>query len=431
MAIKGSGSPMEAVDEYFDMLIKSRFIEMFGSYEKNALFNDFVVDMIKGPFGSDIKKSLFVPRSKDTYKVYIQGNAIHNDESLGDYYISKEYYDQKMYRFQVHPKDYIITCDGTMGKYIRLSDDIEPGIISASLLKLTVDESMIMPRFFEIQWEKEILPSLLSKVRNGCLCHLPSAKVIDKERVRLPSLEEQKIFVEFVEQVDKSKAVCKQIFQLFDDLVKSRFIELFGTLRNNEKGFKIVTLNEVFPGLTDGTHQTPTYTEDRENGFKFLSSKDVTSGKICWDNIKYIPPELHEELQKRVSPKRGDILLAKNGTTGVCAKVDTDEIFDIYVSLALLRQTGEYNVDYLVAAINSPETKIQFNENLKGIGVPNLHLGEIKKTKILAPPRELQDSFAKFVEQVDKSKFVETVKPDHPAVFQNIHGFPSFGLIST
>ena len=205
----------------FDNLVKSRFIEMFGSFEKNAMFNDFVVDMIKGPFGSDIKKSLFVPKSNDTYKVYIQGNAIRNDENLGDYYISKEYYDQKMYRFQVHPKDYIVTCDGTMGKYIRLSDDIEPGIISASLLKLTVDESAILPRFFEIQWEKEILPSLLSKVRNGCLCHLPSAKVIGKERVKLPSLEEQKIFVEFVEQVDKSKFEVVQSLLKLKDLKSS------------------------------------------------------------------------------------------------------------------------------------------------------------------------------------------------------------------
>ena len=84
-------------------------------------------------------------------------------------------------------------------------------------------------------------------------------------------------------------------------------------------------------------------------------------------------------------PKKGDILLAKNGTTGIAAIVDRDEIFDIYVSLALLRPI-EMNSVYLWAAINSVETKQQFDSSLKGIGVPNLHLGEIKKAKIIVPP---------------------------------------------
>lgn len=56
-------------------------------------------------------------------------------------------------------------------------------------------------------------------------------------------------------------------------------------------------------------------------------------------------------------------------------------------------------------AINMPETKIQFDSSLKGIGVPNLHLKEIKKAKIVVPPIEMQNEFALFVEQSDKSKF--------------------------
>ena len=61
--------------------------------------------------------------------------------------------------------------------------------------------------------------------------------------------------------------------------------------------------------------------------------------------------------------------------------------------------------EYLCSAINSTETKKQFDGSLKGIGVPNLHLGEIKKTQIIVPPIELQNQFAAFVAQVDKSKF--------------------------
>ncbi|WP_432998245.1 restriction endonuclease subunit S [Treponema socranskii] len=136
--------------------------------------------------------------------------------------------------------------------------------------------------------------------------------------------------------------------------------------------------------ITDGTHQTPTYS-DKEHGIPFLSSKDVTSRKIDWSKIKYITKELHEELQKRVQPCRNDILLAKNGTTGVAALVDTDKIFDIYVTLALLRPAEVIHPNYLHYVINSPFCKKQFNSHLTGIGVPNLHLNDICKTIIPLP----------------------------------------------
>ena len=138
--------------------------------------------------------------------------------------------------------------------------------------------------------------------------------------------------------------------------------------------------------ISDGTHQTPTYTEDKVNGYKFLSSKDVTTGKIDWQHIKYIPAELHNELYARLAPKRNDILLAKNGTTGVAAIVDCDDVFDIYVSLALIRPDPSKVIPkYLLYAINSMPSKEYFNRNLKGIGVPNLHLKQIRETPIRVP----------------------------------------------
>ena len=191
----------------------------------------------------------------------------------------------------------------------------------------------------------------------------------------------------------------------FDELIKARFIEMFGTLHNNENCFDIVTIGDVCSLIKDGTHQTPEYTEDRENGFKFLSSKDVMSQKIDWTSIKYIPAELHEKLYVTIKPQRNDVLMSKNGVNyGVAAVNDTDEVFDIYVSLALLRTKKIIDPVFLWCVINNPETKRQFDSSIKGIGVPNLHLGEIKKTKIFLPPMELQKEFTHFVQQVDKSR---------------------------
>ena len=149
-----------------------------------------------------------------------------------------------------------------------------------------------------------------------------------------------------------------------------------------KQGWKTKKLKEVCAKITDGTHQTPKYYQE---GIIFLSSKNVTSGKIDWDNIKYIDEKQHLKMHKRVAPKLKDILLAKNGTTGVAAMVDRDVIFDIYVSLAHIRTLNEIIPEFMLFFINSSIAKKQFNKRLKGIGVPNLHLQEIREVVISYP----------------------------------------------
>lgn len=152
--------------------------------------------------------------------------------------------------------------------------------------------------------------------------------------------------------------------------------------------------------ITDGTHKTPKYC-DADNGIPFISAKDVTGQYINWENIKYITMELHEELHKRLAPQINDILLAKNGTTGVAAIVDTEKIFDIYVTLAILRINSNIAVPkYVLHLINSPICKIQFDEHLTGIGVPNLHLRDIKVTQIPFPPLAEQQRIVDRIERL-------------------------------
>ena len=221
--------------------------------------------------------------------------------------------------------------------------------------------------------------------------------------IPVPPREEQERIVAELDclsgVIEKKKEQLKEL----DSLAQSLFYSMFGSVDDNHNNFDLQPLSEVFSIIKDGTHQTPQYT-DKTQGVKFLSAKDVVSGTINWNNIKYIPFDLHEELYKRVAPKRNDILLCKNGTYGICALVETDEIFDIYVSLALLRSNEGYIPKYLVYAINSPATKSQFDKSIKGVGVPNLHLGEIKKTIIITPPMDLQQKFADKVEAIEKQK---------------------------
>lgn len=192
--------------------------------------------------------------------------------------------------------------------------------------------------------------------------------------------------------------------------------------------WEFAKLENVCELITDGTHQTPQYV-DKDKGYIFLSSKNVTSKFIDWDDVKYIPEELHKELYKHTKPQRGDILLAKNGTTGVAALVDRDKVFDIYVSLALLRPKHDIYAPYLLNVINSPYTKRQFNKSLKGVGVSNLHLKEIRNTVIPVPSIEIQKHIASTLEKTQEiidghKKQLEELDNLIKAVFYDMFGDP-------
>lgn len=301
----------------------------------------------------------------------------------------------------VHKGDFILSNSMSFGKPYILNIDgcIHDGWLVVHDENDTFDKSFLYYLLGSPNMYREFKRLAVGGVVNNL-----NSKVVRDVIVPVPPLQEQERIVAELDLltgiIDKQKQQLKEL----DTLAQSIFYDMFGSVDNNTKNFMVKCLNEVFQLITDGTHQTPQYTDDILHGFKFLSAKDVVSGVIDWTRIKYIPESLHNELYKRLAPRRGDILLCKNGTTGICALVETDEVFDIYVSLALLRTEKEYNKKYLVYAINNPSTKCQFDDSLKGVGVPNLHLGEIKKTKILVPPIELQSSFAKKIESIESQK---------------------------
>ena len=251
-----------------------------------------------------------------------------------------------------------------------------------------------------------IKASHLEKYFSGATIPHIYFKDYKNEQFDLVNFEKQKQIVHKLKVIEKIMTNLNDELKLFDELIKARFVEMFGTLSDNENGFDVVIIDDVCSLIKDGTHQTPQYIEDKEEGYKFLSSKDVMSQKIDWSKIKYIPADLHEKLYATLKPQRNDILMSKNGVNyGVAAINDTDEVFDIYVSLALLRPKEMIDPIFFRCVINNPETKRQFDSSIKGVGVPNLHLSEIKKTKIFLPPMKLQKEFVNFVKQVDKSKF--------------------------
>lgn len=322
---------------------------------------------------------------------------IRIQDLTGNSYQANRYNGEYDKRYEIHDGDVLISWSASLGVYVWTG---EKAVLNQHIFKVVFNKLEVDKSFF-IHQVRNILENSASQAHGATMKHL-TKPVFDALPFNLPSVAEQQRISSVLDKLTIIISYRKQQLAKLDELVKARFVEMFDTLTTTN--YPIKTLDELCVFIKDGTHQTPKYTEDTVRGIKFLSSKDVTSGQIDWSKIKYIPQELHEELYSRIAPQRGDILLAKNGTTGIPAIVDTDEVFDIYVSLALLRFKPGNHVTYIWAALGTLETKKQFDSSLKGIGVPNLHLSEIKKTKIIIPPVELQNEFSVFVEKINRQK---------------------------
>ena len=370
----------------------------------NIPFEGVCVSMTKGPFGSDIKKSLYVPKSDDSYKVYIQANAIEKDAFIGEYYISKEYFDSKMFRFEVKPGDYIITCDGTLGKYIRLPQGIERGIISASLLRITLN-NQIVPKFFEYLWDGFVMPRLTSDIRNSALIHLPSASKIGKVLIPLPSVEEQKRIVAELDLlsgvIDKLKNQLKEL----DTLARSIFYDMFGDPLDNSKGWEVQSLKdsvqEMFLGPFGSALKTDSYVE-KEDSFCMVYEQKHAIRKTMEVETHFINEEKYKTL-KRFEVHAGDFIMSCRGTIGEIYRLpNTAPIGIIHPSLMKIRiKEDVYSpifFQWLLARVIKNENT---NGNCVQMAITAKELGQ--RTPIV-PPLSLQQSFAEKIEAIEQQK---------------------------
>ena len=147
--------------------------------------------------------------------------------------------------------------------------------------------------------------------------------------------------------------------------------------------------------IVDGAHFTPTYVDE---GVPFLRVTDVQSTFIDRSNIKFIPRAEHDELIKRCKPKRGDILLSKNGSIGIPKIVDWDWEFSVFVSLCLIKLKSTLDVRFVSYFFKSSEIKGQIYGQIKQSTVINLHLDKIENIELALPLLEEQEIISNFLD---------------------------------
>ena len=164
----------------------------------------------KGPFGSALRKDMFVPKSNTAVKVYEQKNAIQKNPTLGQYYISKEYF-KKLKSFEVFAGDVIVSCAGTIGETYILPEGIEKGIINQALMKMRITNSLNI-NFFLIYFDFILKKNAQEESKGTAIKNIPPFAIFKNFLLALPSLKEQEEIVNKVESLlDKITELEKQI----------------------------------------------------------------------------------------------------------------------------------------------------------------------------------------------------------------------------
>ena len=181
----------------------------------------------KGPFGSSLTKAMFVPKGKDTYKVYEQKNAIQKDHKLGSYYISTEKY-CSLSGFAVHPYDIIVSCAGTIGETYVLPQNIQEGIINQALMLIRLYNREI-ERFYLLYFDFILKQEAYKESKGTAIKNIPPFDVLKNFFIPIPPKEEQKRILSEVDKwmsfVDDIDTNCKDL-QLYIKHTKSKILDL-------------------------------------------------------------------------------------------------------------------------------------------------------------------------------------------------------------
>lgn len=232
-------------------------------------------------------------------------------------------------------------------------------------------------------------------------------KWLKEAKIYYPNSEEQSKIVLILDGISSVIEHRQRQLQKLDELVKARFIEMFGDPVDNDRAWATETLNSVCSTIVDCPHSTPSYTSDN-TGYMCIRTSIVKKNHIMWDEIEYIPEQEYYQRIQRKRPERGDVIYTREGAIlGIAAMIDRE----CNVALgqrSMLLSPNAYKClpQFLSAAMNFDSFLRKVLGGVSGSASPHINVGDIKAFAIILPPIELQEQFAAFIEQTDKSKVV-------------------------
>ena len=291
---------------------------------------------------------------------------------------------------------------------------------SCSLINIVLaPKNNMVNQYYNYLFKTELFADEFYKWGNGIVDDLWSTKWNNMKNivVPFPSLEEQQVIAEHLDtkcaQIDTIIANEQSIIEKLHEYKRSVITEVIikglnpaismkysglGWLGDIPITWDMRSLKRVLiTPITDGPHETPTLYDE---GIPFVSAESVKGGIINLDYKRgYISLEDHERFQKKVSPKRGDIFIVKSGaTTGNIGLVITDQIFDIWSPLALVRgDSSAVEQEFLYYQLFSNIFRVQVEQGWSYGTQQNIGMKALGNIKVIVPPLDEQRTIVKYL----------------------------------
>lgn len=308
-------------------------------------------------------------------------------------------------RSRIKVGDVLFVSIGRIGETAIVKNKDNSWDVNESVFVFTLNDKIITPEYFCTVFQSQGVKQYLSGNSSGSTFKSIKMNQLERMTFDLPPVPTQ-------ENITAKLAAVRQIINLrtsqlakLDNLVKARFVELFGDPVNNEKNWPTEVLDGVCSTIVDCPHSTPSYTAE-DTGYMCIRTSIVKKNYIAWDKIEYIPEDEYVKRIQRKRPEKGDIVYTREGAIlGIAAIIDRDcNVALGKRSMLLSPNTNKCMPQFLSVAMNFDSFLQNIIGGISGSASPHINVGEIKRFSIILPPIEIQKQFAAFVEQVDKLK---------------------------
>ena len=304
---------------------------------------------------------------------------------------------------KIFPKGTILyTIFATLGETSIL--DINAATNQA-IAGISITDSRVLPDYLYYYLLSQKIH--VQKIGRGVAQNNINMKLLRDFDVPLPSKEAQLNIIEQLNRVTELLFLRKQQLTKLDELVKARFVEMFGDPKLNPYRFPCNSLSTYITFLTSGSRGWSQYFTD--SGEYFITIKNVKNCKITIQDVQYVAPPDNAEA-KRTKVQKNDLLIsitADLGRTGVVTEEIANHGAYINQHLTCIRLKDEQvNPLYVAYYMESDAGKEQFTAKNQSAVKAGLNFNAINSLKLMAPPLSLQNQFADFVAEVDKSKLL-------------------------
>ena len=288
----------------------------------------------------------------------------------------------------------------------------DAGIVSPAYGIWDVNQEYIVPEFLEYALRCERSINYYKAKLRGSTARRRSLPIptLLEHKIPLPKIEEQEAILNIIHKNRKVIAMRKVEMEKLDILIKARFVELFGTVEQNPYGWDMSSIGKLISSCEAGWSGKGTQREKKDGEIAVLKVSAVTKGYFIPDECKVLDDK--NAIKKYVYPEKGDLLFSRANTReliGATAVITQDYPEHILPDkLWKIRFTDTVNVWYMKYILSSESIRSIFSSVSTGTSgsMFNVSMEKFKTIIVPLPPLELQQQFADFVNQVDKSKVI-------------------------